>query len=172
MKSAFVGTMTDFYHKNAAYIVLFLWVIGVSVGRQFCRGDPDAISVLMRTALECRVSIVGLFCMLFLPQIFNAFAIYRRMPVIVFAMVLWKAICFGFVFAAIGITYTNASWLVRFLLLCSDCVGIACCIWLFLRHGTQMRRPSFSVDFIGCICLCFAAGVIDYFLISPFAAAL
>ena len=159
------------WNKNAKLVILFFWVFGLLIGGQFCRGDPAMISSLMHTAMAGCVSIVGLFCVLFLPLFVAALAVYRSIPVLLLVAIGGKAISFGFVFTSVDTWLGNASWLIRFFLLFTDCVGIAALIWLSLRHASH-RLPSFWVDLTGCICICLMAATIDYWLISPFAASL
>jgi len=168
---AFSSKIANTWCRYAYCIILFIWVIGLSVGTQFCRGDPALVSSLMRAALESHVSIVGLFCVLFLPLMFSALAVYKSSPWLLLLTVAAKAICFGFAFTAVGYAFENAAWIVRILLLFSDFVGIVLLLWFSLRHSPR-QRASFLSDLTGCICVGFLTGAIDLGLISPFAVAL
>lgn len=160
-------SIRSFWVRSCTVILIFTWVLGLCLGIGFGRGLPDSFSSLMRAAAFDRVSIVGLFTVLLVPFLISAFAVYFSAPAAILPVILFKAFSFGCSCSGIVHAFGSAAWLVRILLLFSDCVGTTVLLWFSLR-SISGKRDTFLKDTALCVLICFFTGAVDYLLVSPF----
>ena len=121
----------------------------------------------MRSVLCQPVSIVGLFCSIFLPLIFTYLSVITEKPVIIWIVCFLKSAAYSFSCVFLSQHFGSASWLVRVLFLFSDsCSLLALFILWFGICGCEHAGRRYSFLFCGTFCILIAA--IDYFFISPF----
>ena len=154
------------YRRTYRLILAFFWLLGLlSGGYLFHRADDSFVS-MMCSAVDRRVSIVGLASVIFLPFLFSAFAVYLRHPRLLWLVAFGKALCFSYTALAVLSGYGCAAWLALPLLMFSD-IGSIPLLWLFWlgsREGSDAPtgrtiRLFFAAGCIGCV---------DYFIVSPF----
>lgn len=163
--------MPYLHRKHSCFYLALCWFWGLLCGAVFFQHSrPFALS-LMRSAIGAPVSIVGLFCIGFLPFLFTAFAVYISQPRLLLLTCFCKACAFSFAFAGIYEAFGSAGWLLRILLLFSDSVYtlFLYCLWLRLLSGRQFR--CFSDTVIYFLIAVWTCGV-DYYIIAPFLAEL
>lgn len=146
----------------------FFFVLGLfSGGYLFLRAD-DSFAFLMCRALSGRVSIVGLASVSVLPFLFSAFAVSLYLPRLFRVVAYCKALTFSYVALGIWAAYGSGAWLAHLLLMFSDICTIPL-LWLYwLRHSEAPGRDGDGCYLITLIFI----GSLDYFIVSPFAAAL
>lgn len=147
----------------------FFFVLGLfSGGYLFLRAD-DSLTSLMGRALSCRVSIVSLASVLFLPFLFSAFAVYVSRPGLFRLIAYCKALSLSYVSLGVLEAFGHGGWLALPLLMFSDLCALPL-LWLYwLRHLEPGPRGNGNLRFA--IWLLFA-GSVDYFIVSPFVASL
>lgn len=152
-------------------LLAVVWITGLFVGMYFGANAGDHYFLLMRTAADTRVSIIGLIANSCLPFLLSAYAVYLGKPRLALLVCFCKAVLFTSCgFAALS-SFGSAGWLVRLLLQFSDVVLIPLFCWFSIRHihgaGITLKRDT-------ALCLFAAAlvGSMDYCLVSPFLAML
>lgn len=129
----------------------------------------DILASLMRQALFCQVSIVGLATVSILPFLLSAFAVLISCPVLLPVIVFSKAFLFGTCAAALDLTFGSAGWLVRMLLMFSDIASLPVLYWLWLRCSSLNPRGLLR-DFLFALLVTGCIGGIDIWIIAPFLA--
>ena len=154
-----------------AVFLAFALLLGVILG-SLCSGFAEPVLfLLMRTAAESRVSIVCLLPVMLLPIFLSAFAVSSSKTVLMLLICFSKAFLFSFVSLGISQTYGSAGWLIRSMLLFSDCLTTPMLYWFWLRHLPE-NRPYVGWETFGMSALGILIGSVDYRIISPFLASL
>ena len=153
--------------KSSAAIIAVVWITGLIGGINFVSVAGEPFCLLMYESAFCRVSIVGLLAVLYLPLLLSVVVVRLSVPALQYAICLLKAFFFGCCLNCSSYAFGTASWLVLLLLLFSDCSMTVPLLLFWFRHisGSRilLRRDLF--------CCCFFAaviGVLDYFIISPY----
>ncbi len=153
-------------HKCRIVLCLF-WIFGLLSGCGFLHFYKPFLFSQMRSAYFGPVSIVGLFCSVFLPLIFTYLSVITEKPVIIWIVCFLKAAAYSFSCTLVSQLFGDASWLFRLLFLFSDSFFLlALFILWFRRCGCE--RFSGRYDFLLCTALGFVIAAVDYFVISPF----
>lgn len=171
MLSRFCRKSPLWWRRACIVLLALFWCVGLFFGIYTACSFNDAFVPLMRAAVQCRVSIVGLLLILFLPFLFAAFAVYFSQPWLLLVIGFVKAFSFGFCCFAAQSCFGSAGWLVRLLLLFSDSCMLPVLCWFCVRHisGDLM---AIRKDLILALALAIVVGSIDYYWVSPFLAAL
>lgn len=152
--------------RNANVAILAAcFLVGLILGIRMSHEAEFSFS-LMRSALKSTVSIVRLLSVLLLPFLFSALAVYFSKPKLLYGIAFLKAFAFGFVSAGINAAFGSAGWLVRLLVMFSDCMSMPI-LWLYwLRHlpGKRVFQAADVMITVGCISL---VGFLDHMLIMP-----
>jgi len=151
------------YRRLVAFCVVFL--LGLVAGALYI--DQYSFSSLMLLLEYPQMSIVVGFLVSALP--FVVFYIFFRrsafLPILPFAF--FKAFTFMYCFAGVSVAYADAGWLVRCLLLFSDCFTVPLLIWYVAVKLMENRKiPDREIWF--CLLCVFAVRCMDSFVISPF----
>ena len=156
----------------AATIVFCLcWCAGLFLGASLA-GRAEAASVsLMRAAASRHVSIVNLLFVLFLPFLLSALAVFLSRRWLLFPIALGKAFSFGYTAGLIGCAYGTAWWLIRLLMMFSDCLIVPLLCWFMLRCLADYRKALWR-DLALCAGVTAVIGSIDIMVIAPFLTAL
>ena len=144
----------------------FLWVCCLLMGILLAYNDLS-IFLLMRTAVSCHVSIVGLTVVLILPILFSIVGLIFRKFVINYLILAVKALLTGYLLYGLLICYGSAGWLIRCLMLFSDNTVTIILLWLMFRH-INGNRGTLAVDSIISVFLAVTIGITDYLFVSPF----
>lgn len=162
----------SFISCKICWIVLAaVWITGLFAGMYFGANAGDHYFLLMRTAVDTRVSIVGLIANACLPFLLSAYAVYLGKPRLILLVCFCKAVLFTSCGFAVLLSFGSAGWLTRLLLQFSDIVLIPLFCWFSIRH-IQGNRTTLSKDSALCLFAAALVGSIDYCLVSPFLAML
>ena len=151
-------------NANAALLAA-CFLVGFVLGVRMSCGVDFSVS-LMRGAMAGSVSIVSLLCVLLLPLLFSALAVYFSKPRLLYCIAFVKAFAFAFVSAAITSGFASAGWLARWLLMFSDCLSLPL-LWMYWLRHVPGRRAFQAADvsvIAGCIGL---VGLCDQILVMP-----
>lgn len=157
--------------KFGKAILAFSWSLGIVCGIWGYVSAGNALYPLMRNSPCGTMSIVGLLGISVLPFLFSAFAVSISFPFLLYPICFCKAFLFSFVSFGVIHSYEGAGWLIRWLLLFSDTVGVPLLYCFWLRHLPGFQKPSLSENVLFLI-LFLVLGWIDYRIISPFLACL
>ena len=152
-------------------ILAVVWLIGLFVGMYLGSNADNSYFLLMRMALNTRVSIVGLLGISCLPFLLSAYAVYLGKPKLILLVCFCKAVLFTSCGYAVLISFGSAGWLIRLLLQFSDIVLLPLYCWFSIRH-IHGKETTLKRDTAVCILAAACAGSIDYCLVSPFLAML
>ena len=151
--------------------VLFcsFYLLGLIAGVFFISRFP--ISSLMHSLEYQKMSIVVGFFISAFP--FVVFYIVFRFSAffLVAPLAFIRAFVFMYCFAGVSIAYADAGWLVRCLLLFSDCFSVPLLIW-YVSGVLLVKRTTQNKIVCYCLFLVLAIRCIDCYVISPFASEL
>ena len=150
--------------------IIGIWLAGLFVGMFVAVGAGDTCFFMMRNGTFSVVSIPGLL-VLALPFLITAVAVYFSLSWLLYLLVFCKAISFGFSACAVTIAFSGAAWLVRFLLLFGNGCAILPLMWLWLHCKWDADR-GFPVQIGLCTAAALVMGILDFCVVSPFAALL
>lgn len=145
-----------------ALCLFFAFSLAIILASMF----EESFLLLMRTVISCRVSIVGLFTVSYLPFLFSAFAVYIRKTMLLLHIIGIKSFIFVFCGLACYAAFPSCGWLVRTLLQFSDFLLLPVLCWFSVRH--MSGHGNLKRDFAFCTALFVIAGSVDYCVVSPF----
>lgn len=159
------------HRKSCHFLLAFCWILGLFCGMLVYLAAEASLVPLMRSAVLCTVSITGLLYATILPFLISAFAIAFSWPALILPICFCKALFFSFVSLGVLQAFGSAGWVVRYLLLFSDCVAMPFLYGFWLRHLPDKRSVTLmeSALMLGIYIL---LGSVDYRIISPFLARL
>lgn len=153
--------------RSSAVVLAFVLFCGFSAGAFLASWSGQFPLSLMRAATQNCVSIVNLFLVMLLPFLFTALAVYVGRLWLLFPIAFLKAFIFGYLGSCVLHLYGTSGWLIRFLLMFSDCLSLPVLCWFWLRMlcrtGADMGRR-----FLAAVCMLFGIVSLDYQFISPF----
>lgn len=153
--------------NGCCFVLAFCWLAGLVCGILVCLSAGSSLSSWMRSTVFGSVSIVSLLFAAILPFLLSAFAVYISKPALLLVICFCKAFLFSFVSLGVYQAFGSAGWLIRLLLLFSDCMLIPLLFWYWHRH--LMSKCSFCVwESVFVLALSVLIGSIDFSIISPF----
>ena len=161
-----VKSAADLWRKYAIIFLSFSWVFGLASGLlySFClypRYDP-----LVMSALFADVTIVDIMLISVIPIVLSVLCVHCSFPVLLIPLAFFKAFSFSISSFRLLWAFGNAGWLLRFLLMFSDCALVVVLLWLWIRHinGSKLHLVK---DAVTCTQVMFVVGVIDCLFIVP-----
>ena len=152
-------------------MLAFVWFLGLESGRLYATQTSNTYLLLMRVAAMTRPSIIGLAVSVLLPFLITIGSVYFARPSIIYILAFLWAELFGYSSACLQLMFGSAGWLIRFLLLFTQCFTAPLLCWLMIRYIGGIK-PSFLRDSLIAVSIALTIGTIDYFIISPFLTAL
>lgn len=162
------------YFSGCKKYVLFLafsWISGIAFGLAFALYTQPYTASWMRMAVFGRVSIVGLACILLGPLYLSAAAVFFHRPGWIYVIATVKGISFGFGIYVFTAVCGSAGWLMRLLVAFSDSAMLVPLFLFWIRHLEGSHR-YLKHDLIFCTASALLIGAADYFIISPYTAAI
>lgn len=161
----------DSWRKGRTVFLALSFLAGLVSGILVFFVAGESILSLMRSALYCPVSIVGLLCVTALPFLFSAIAVFLSEPWLMGPISFGKAFFFSLLSLGTMAGFGSAGWLVRWLLMFSDLMGLPLLYLYWQRHVSGMQAFSLMEAFVFAS-LFVLIGSIDYCLFSPLLAGL
>lgn len=157
----------SWWRKTCVWILAFSWIVGMLFGILAASAASDILIPMMRGAVQSSVSIPGLLAATVLPFLFSAYAVSFSQPWAIPIISAVKAFSFGYCGYGVSLAFGQGSWLVRFLLLFSDCCLIPVLFHYWVRNisGEGDRRWQELPIYL---CIALFVGCVDYCLIAPF----
>ena len=171
MARFFISGLPYKLRKGYRFVLAFFWIVGLLCGITVYISAEDSLFPVMRSISFHAVSIVSLLCVNLFPFLLSAFAVSSSKTVLMLLICFSKAFLFSFVSLGISQTYGSAGWLIRSMLLFSDCLTTPMLYWFWLRHLPE-NRPYVGWETFGMSALGILIGSVDYRIISPFLASL
>lgn len=160
---------TGLSRRYIAVVLAFVWCSGLVLGSAAAYYADTSFLSMMRTAVSGRVSISGLFAVFLFPLLFSAFAVYISCYWLFVPIAFLKAFSFSFFGCCLARSFGIAGFMVRMLVMFSDCLLMPVLLWLWFSSCCRQKR---SVILRHCIAVLFliCIGFIDLNFISPFLA--
>ena len=153
--------------RNVTVILAFVWFFGLLFGIILSCAAGDYIVSLMRLAVHCHVSIVGLAVITVFPLFLSAFVAYVSVLLLIFPVCFFEAFIQGFLLLPVYVAFGDAGWLVHLFCVFSDTCMTILLLWFWVRCFTGNNvslKHDFIICFIAALMICF----FDYFLVSPY----
>lgn len=153
--------------KSSRWILAFCWTSGLVFGIFFFLAAGDSIILLMRRIPLGTVSIVSLLGITTFPFLLSFFVVSISKPIMILPISFLKAFTFSFVSLGILHGFGLYGWLLRYLLLFTDCASVPLLYLLWQRNladGNLFLGWKNSLYFLSA-CL---IGSLDYCIISPY----
>ena len=167
MVSFFRPIFTGHSRRHFTLYLAFFWCVGLASGAAVAVStDPSRFS-MMRAAVDSCVSITSLAGSLLLPLFFSALAVYISQIWLLVPIAFWKAFVFSYLNTALVFVHPSSGWLLRHLLLFSDCFAVPVLLWLWIRLSGPDSRTPFRI-FSGALGALVLIGCLDFRFISPF----
>ena len=152
--------------REMPLVLACCWICGLLCGVAFFSvSSPETFSV-MRRAVLCPVSIVGLINAALIPFLLSAFFALLSMNWMVMGICFVKAFLFAFVSLGMLSGFGSGGWLLRFFLLFGDSTALPLLYWCWMRF---VRAAAHSWIMIAVVCCSLLGAIIlDYRVIAPF----
>ena len=155
--------------KYATSVLAFSWMLGLSLG--FSAVISGVFASAFRQVANVSPSFLSIISVLLFPVVVSFLAVFAGMRWLIFPLVFLKAIAFAYVGWSVVITFGSAGWLLRLLIMFSDCACIPLFLW-FWNRAINSEFDSLLPAFFVTILITLGVGLIDYCVISPFLASL
>lgn len=152
--------------KPSIPVLAFVWILGLLSGCLLSARAGTSFFLTMRTADFRGVSIIGLLSVFVLPLLFSALAVFIDQIWLLVPIAFAKAFCFSFLAFGITAAFDGAGWLIRWLLMFSDCCSLPLLWWYWLR-SVSGSDVHYARGTIACFAAALAVGCVDYGLICP-----
>ena len=161
---------TDFLASFRSKFLLHLalaWLTGLLFGVYIACSSNHSIYLVMRSAPESAVSIVGLLAAMLLPLLLTALAVYISKIQFVIPVAFCKAFLFAYLSVAALCCRIAGGWLLWLLLLFGDILSAPVYLRLWMRIPDN--KPKFAL-FASSLAAIVVIGFLDFHYISPFLA--
>lgn len=155
------------------YIILLslLWSFGMLLGRYLASTVAERSSTLVLLACIKRNSPIGLLAVIIVPFFISAVICKYFNALWIYPVAFIKAIGFGFCGYAVCLSFGDAGWLIRQLLMFTDCVSVLLLLWFWVRCITKNKR-TVKLDLVVSFPILVAVSCFDYMVISSYLASL
>lgn len=152
--------------KGMLFILASCWFAGLLCGAACCcASSPDTIS-LMRRAVSCPVSIVGLLQAALIPFLLSALSAVLSLKWLTYFVCLVKAFLFSFVSVGLLTACGSGGWLLRLFLMFGDCAALPFLYWCWSCIPRAHTGCCFSKLIVtGCVLV--VAIILNYRVIAP-----
>lgn len=166
MQNAKLYSLSAWRCKSSLFLLALIWCAGLISGCITAIVTDSSFYSMMRAASQRSVSIVGLITVSVLPFLLTAIAVYFRRPYFLLPIVFVDAFLWSFSSMLILLSFGSGGWLVRFLLLFSDCCITPVLYWVWLHFVSG--NPLSKRNLIFCCVWLIAITAIDYFAAAPY----
>lgn len=157
--------------KESVILLSCLWILGLVCGLYFVSSADSLLFEPFYVASFNRTSIFGILVVTLLPIAVSAIAAYFSVPVLIYALCIFKAFCFSTVLCGVVLVFGYSGWLIRFLLVFSESFMVGLLFWLWYNILSS-ERNTVHRDLLISTAIAAAIGTVDYFLVSPYLAVL
>lgn len=158
------------WRRCAKWFLAASWCSGLILGIFAAMRASNILVPMMHSAVNSPASIFGLFAAAVFPFLISIYAVSISEPWLLLIISAYKAFGFSFCACAVSFAFGQSGWLVRFLFLFSDHCLLPLLYLYWLRYVSG-DKPLSNWESGACIAAAVLVGCVDYFLISPFLAA-
>lgn len=151
-------------HKQHRLNLALISVLGLVLGTVTVILFGDVYISLIRAAACCRVSIIGLVSVAYLPLAAAILSVIFTQPFL-FLFVFCKSFSYSIVSLSIYSAFNMFGWVAQILLLFTDCFSYTLLFWFLCRNYNHSR--SLMRDALVYIIVMLPVVATDYCLISP-----
>ena len=151
--------------KYGTSILAFSWTLGLVFG--ICSVTVGSFSSAFRQAAGLSPSFFSTISVLLLPLVISFLALFAGWRWLLFPLAFLKALAFAYVGWSVVATFGSAGWLIRLLMMFSDCTTIPL-LWWFWNKALTSEFDAMVPASIAAALTIFGIGIIDYGVISPF----
>ena len=157
----------QYWFRFGAGLLNFCWIGGLFLGIAIAFRMREEMTLLIPSVLSQKATLSGLMLASVLPCLLCAYGASLRELWVLPLVGGLKAFGFGFCGCSVGLVYGQCGWLLRLLLLFSDCLILAPLYLFSLRHicrRTSRVHGDIAVLLLFSVIVCIA----DYGVVSPF----
>lgn len=161
----------SFLHQNSqgckcsTAILAFSWTMGLAVG--LCAIVSGCCDAIFYQAADITPTFFSIISVLLLPIMIAVLAVFIGQCWLIFPMAFLKAVAFAYVGWSVVITFGSAGWLIRLLLLFSDCASMPL-LWWFWNKALVSDFDALVPASVAAVLTILGIGIVDYGVISPF----
>lgn len=153
--------------KKTWLVLALIWCLGLVPGLAVGIKAGEPFWCVLREAPYGVASVMGLIGAMMFPMVLSALVLWLEQTWCLYLLAFAKAFLLACTGAGIVMAYGSAGWLVRMLLMFSDCCAAPL---LLLFWASQLMGDHHR--WIGTIPATLLVGCFDYYMVSPFLAAL
>ena len=151
--------------KYGTSILASCWTLGLVFG--LCAVAAGSFNPAFEQAADLPPSFFSIISVLLLPIVISLLTLFAGQRWLIFPLAFLKALCFAFVGWSIVITFGSAGWLIRLLLMFSDCASVPL-LWWFWNKALTSEIDALVPASIAAVLTILGIGIVDYGIISPF----
>lgn len=153
--------------KHPLTSLFFFWMLGLMLGCICSAASPTALTPLVYSAVSDPPSLPRLLLTVFLPIALSFFAVFFHEYWLLQPIIWGKGFLFAFVATAATAAYGSAGWLVRFLLMFTDCCTLPLLIWYWIQIYNR-RRSRLFIQTVLLLVVNLLICALDLRFVSPF----
>ena len=151
--------------KYTTTVLASSWTLGLCFG--LCSMVAGSCNAAFYDAVVLKPAFLSTLSVLLLPIVLSMLAVFTGQRWLLFPLAFLKAFAFAYVGWNVVVTFGSAGWLIRLMLMFSDCVTVPLLLWFWNRALTS--EFDAIVPAAGSLVLTvFGIGMIDYGIIAPF----
>ena len=151
--------------KYTTFLLAFIWTLGLVCG--LCAIVVGFYDDAFRSAAARAPSFFSIMSVLLLPILCSILIAYIGQLWLIYPLAFIKAVGFAYVGWGILLSFGSAGWLVRLLLLFSDCVSVPLLLWFWNKVLTE-KFEALLPSSVAAVLTAIGIGMIDYGVVSPF----
>lgn len=163
-KFAFPNTSSR-CRKYGTSILASCWTLGLVFG--LCSVATGTFDPAFQQAADLSPSFLSILSVLLLPIVISLLALFAGQRWLIFPLAFLKALSFAYVGWSVVVTFDSAGWLIRMLLMFSDCVTVPL-LWWFWNKALTLEFDAIAPASIAAVLSILGIGIVDYGIISPF----
>ena len=157
-----------FQRKNRSPYLALCFSLGLIAGAVLAAASGSSLNSMIPLAADKPGSLSGVLLTALLPFGLSAFVGLIGELLLLYPIVFWKAFLVSFIGVGVMGAYGSAGWLMRLLLLFSECCTLPLLIlfWIRLLTGQGSRTMFSALNVLAAVLI----GSLDYCIVSPFLA--
>lgn len=155
------------HRKYATSILAFSWTSGLAIG--LCAMAADPFGPAFYQAVSISPSFFSIISILLLPIALSMAAVFAGHRWLLFPLAFLKALTFAYVGWSVLSTFGSAGWLIRLLLMFSDCASVPLLLWYWSK-ALDSEFDALIPTTVSALLTVLGIGIVDYGVISPFLA--
>ena len=165
MKSLSILYKSFSRRKCATWILAFSWTLGLAVG--LCAMAASFLGPAFFQAADVLPSFFSIISVLLLPIVISLLVLFAGQRWLIFPLAFVKALAFSYVGWSVVITFGSAGWLIRLLMMFSDCASIPL-LWWFWNKALTSEFDAMIPASVAAVVTILGISIVDCGVIAPF----